>query len=139
MDPARRWFVTRLPIAMLFAPIAVEAQPGKVYRLGILGPGGRPAPGTSSGHVLLIEILRELGYVEGQNLVVERRYAEGKTDRLPELARELAHIPVDVIVAVSSAVDTATDRAADGIRIRGKPQDREGAESHDPAVLAPAR
>jgi len=106
----RRIFLTGLS-ALLAAPLAAEAQQaGKVYRLGILSPGGRPLPGTSSGHFQLIEVLRERGYVEGQNLVVERRYAEGKTDRLPELARELVRIPVDVIVAVGgTAIDVAKD------------------------------
>jgi hypothetical protein len=54
-------------------------------------------------------VLRELGYVEGQNLVVERRYAEGKTDRLPGMARELVQLRVDVIVAVSTGVEVAKE------------------------------
>ncbi len=98
--------------ALLAAPLAAEAQQaGKVYRLGLLSPGGRPPAGTSAtGYLYLLEMLRELGYVEGQNLVVERRYAEGKTDRLPGLVRELVQIPVDVIVAVSpTAIDAAKD------------------------------
>lgn len=95
---------------LLAALLATEAQQaGKVYRLGILTPGGRPPPGTSTGFLHLIEVLRELGYVDGRNLVVERRYAEGKTDRLPGLAGELVRIPVDVIVAVATAVDVARD------------------------------
>ena len=107
----RRAFISGVTVALLAAPLAAEAQQaGKVYRLGLLGPGGRPPPGTSWGHLYLIEVLRELGYVEGQNLVVERRYAEGKTDRLPGLARELVRIPVDVIVAVTAtAIDAAKD------------------------------
>jgi putative ABC transport system substrate-binding protein len=106
----RRIFLTGVS-ALLAAPLAAEAQQaGKVYRLGILSPGGRPSPGTSSGHLHLIEVLRELGYVEGQNLVVERRYAEGKNDQLPGLARELVRTPVDVIVAATTtAVEAAKD------------------------------
>ena len=96
----RRTFLGTLTGGLLAAPLGAEAQAGKVYRLGILAPGGRPLAGMATGHLHLIEVLRELGYVEGQNLVVERRYAEGKTDRLPGLARELVRIPVDVIVAV---------------------------------------
>jgi putative tryptophan/tyrosine transport system substrate-binding protein len=110
----RRSFLLTSVAGALAAPLGVEAQQaGKVYRLGILSPGGLPQPGMSSGpgygHLHLIEVLRELGYVEGQNLVVERRYAEGKTDRLPGLARELVRVPVDVIVAVSVAVEVAKD------------------------------
>jgi putative ABC transport system substrate-binding protein len=103
----RRIFLTGLS-ALLAAPLAAEAQQaGKVYRLGILSPGGLPAP---SGHLQIVETLRERGYVEGQNLVVERRYAEGKTDRLPGLAQELVRIPVDVILAVGgTAIDVARD------------------------------
>ena len=102
----RRSFIGTLAAGLLAAPRAVaqEYKAGRVYRLGFLSPGG-PSP----GFLILIEGLRELGYVEGQNLVVERRYAGGKTDRLPGLARELVRIPVDVIVAVASAVDAAKD------------------------------
>jgi len=102
----RRSFLTGVS-ALLAAPLAAEAQQaGRIYRLGILSSGGLPPPPE---HLRFIEVLRELGYVEGQNLVVERRYAEGKTDRLPGLARELVRIPVDVIVPVSVAVDAAKD------------------------------
>jgi len=105
----RRSFLTGVS-AWLAAPLAAEAQQaGKVYRLGILSPSAPPRPGEYSGRFHLIEVLRELGYVEGQNLVVERRYAEGQTDQLPGLARELVRIPVDVIVAVSVAVGVAKD------------------------------
>ncbi len=104
----RRGFLGAL--ALLAVPPATEAQlAGKVYRVGILSPGGRPLHDAVAGHVVLIEVLRELGYVEGHNLGVERRYAEGKTDRLPAMARELVRVPVDVIVAVSSAVEVAQD------------------------------
>ena len=104
----RRSFLTGVS-ALLAAPLAEAQQASKVYRLGMFSPGGRPPPGTSTGFLHLIEVLRELGYVEGQNLVVERRYAEGKADRLPGLARELVRIPVDVIVAVTTAIDAAKD------------------------------
>jgi putative ABC transport system substrate-binding protein len=80
---SRRRVVSGVGAALLVAPAAVQAQPvDKVYRLGILSHGGPPPPGTAS-HLHVIEVLREFGYIEGRNLVVERRYAEGKTDRLP--------------------------------------------------------
>ena len=95
---------------LLAAPLAAGAQEaGRAYRLGFLSPGAPPPPGTSTAILHLIEGLRELGYVEGQNLVIERRYAEGETDRLPGLARELVRIPAEVIVAVATAVDAAKD------------------------------
>src|SRR4029453_13499979 len=104
----RRAFLGTL--ALFAVPLAAGAQQtGKVYRLGILSAGGRP-PRPSWGHLYLIDVLRELGYVEGQNLVVERRYADGKTDRLPRLAQELVELPVDMIVAIGSAVEGARNR-----------------------------
>ena len=77
-----------------------QAQPaGKVARLGILSGGSPPPPGQQSRY---IQALGELGWVEGQNLSVVRRDAEGKVDRLPALADELVRVGVDVIVAVSN-------------------------------------
>jgi putative tryptophan/tyrosine transport system substrate-binding protein len=84
--------------AMLFALcVSAEAQqPGKVSRIGYLI--------TSSPSAIAPRMdafqqgLRELGYIEGQNIVIERRHAEGKLDRIPELAAELVRLNVDVIV-----------------------------------------
>jgi putative ABC transport system substrate-binding protein len=110
----RREFVSTVAVGLLASPRAIEAQQaGRVYRLGILGPTSPPSgptPGTSAA-------LRELGYVEGQNLVVERRYAEGKIDRLPGLARELVNLQVDVIVASGSAAIRAARDATTTIPI----------------------
>jgi hypothetical protein len=114
MSTTRRTFLTD-SFALLAATLVAEAQQAeRVYRPRLLGPGGPPPPGSrwpisGRGHRQLIEALRELGYVEGRNLMVERRYAEGKNDRLPGLARELVRIPVDVIVAVSTAVEAPRD------------------------------
>jgi putative ABC transport system substrate-binding protein len=98
----RRTFVTGA-VSLLAAPLAVEAkQAGKVYRLGILSPAAPPAPSDiGAGHTLTLKALRELGYIEGQNLTIERRYAEGKLDQLPALARELVEARVDAILAVA--------------------------------------
>ena len=89
-----------LALALLAAPLAGEAQSvGKVYRLGFLAPTAAPASVNPPGLVQYMHAgLRELGYVEGQNLVLERRYAEERSERLPELARELVGLKVDVIV-----------------------------------------
>jgi len=113
MIEKRLTFVVPLALILLAAPLDVEAQEhkaGKVYRLGVLTPGARPAPSLPVITNLLPAILRELGYVEGQNLVIERRFAEGKLDRLPGLARELVQRQVDILAAVSPpAVRAAKD------------------------------
>src|SRR5258707_13754755 len=97
-------------VAALLAAEASEQKGGKVYRLGVLTPGVRPVPSFPTTAYLLPLILRELGYVEGQNLVIEQRFAEGKLDRLPGLARELVQLRVDALVAASPpAVQAAKD------------------------------
>jgi putative tryptophan/tyrosine transport system substrate-binding protein len=98
-------------LSVLAAPLAVGAQPGtpRVYRLGLLIPSSPPPPTNPPGVFSYMQArLRELGYVEGQNLVIERRYAEDRSERLPELAQELVRLKADVIVAVASAVQAAT-------------------------------
>jgi len=79
---------------MFLAPLATEAQQsGKVPRIGFLANVRSPATeGFQQG-------LRELGYVEGQNIIVEWRFAEGQVERLPGLAAELVRLQVDIIVA----------------------------------------
>jgi len=76
-------------------PLATRAQtpPGKIYRLGILQPAKPPEPLVDA----LIERLKELGYREGRNIAYEYRWAEGKLDRFPELAKQLVDLKVDVI------------------------------------------
>ena len=103
----RRAFVTAVVGALYAAPHIVGAQPrGPVYRLGILSPG-RLAPEDPYSFTVP---LKALGYVEGRNLIVDRRYAEGQYDRLPAFARELAALPLKVILAVgSSAIQAAKD------------------------------
>src|SRR5580765_3008166 len=90
-------------LALVAAPLAGEAQQaaGKVYRVGILSPGGVPDPSIPTIPNLVPTALRAFGYVEGRNLVVDRRFAEDNFDRLPGLARELVQLRPDVIVAVS--------------------------------------
>jgi putative ABC transport system substrate-binding protein len=85
-------------VAALAAPLAAGAQQaGRVYRVGYLFESNPPDP--SPAPVKAFEdALREMGYVEGRNLVVERRYAAFKYDRLPELAADLVRLKPDVIV-----------------------------------------
>jgi putative ABC transport system substrate-binding protein len=104
-----RLAVALLALALLAAPLAVEAQPaGKVYRLGILSPAAPQPSGMYDGRRDLIEVLRELGYVEGRNLDVER---------LPALAAELVQRRVDVVVALSPVAFRAAQEATKTIPI----------------------
>src|SRR5262252_2391347 len=102
---------------LLTAPLAAEAQPaGKVPRIGFLSltsPSDRP---------LLLDAfrqrLRELRWVEGQNIVIDYRYAEGRVDRLPDLAAELVRLKVDLIIAsAGTQVATAAKNATETIPI----------------------
>ncbi|MBI2154574.1 MAG: ABC transporter substrate-binding protein [Candidatus Rokubacteria bacterium] len=84
-----------LALGLLAAPLAAEAQQpaGKVYRIGLLGTSP-----INPHYEAFRQGLRELGYVEGRNIVIERRHSEGKAERLPNLATELIRLKVDVIV-----------------------------------------
>ncbi|MBI2466349.1 MAG: ABC transporter substrate-binding protein [Candidatus Rokubacteria bacterium] len=89
--------VTALALVLLTVPLGADAQQAaKVHRIGLLGVA------SVSAYASLVEAfrqgLRDLGYVEGKNIVIEYRWAEGKYDRLPELAAELIRLPVDLIV-----------------------------------------
>ena len=105
----RRTFLTSI-LGVLTAPLAAEAQPaGKVYRIGYLSP----APQSREGREALAKALGELGWVEGQNIVFERRWSEaGQHERLPELAAELVRLKVDLIVAVGAAAPYAKQATA---------------------------
>ena len=100
-------------LVLLAAPLAAEAQQvGKVARVGVLFFGPRTeAPSTLSPP------LRALGWVEGQNLVIERRFAEGREERLPELAAELVRLGMDVIVTETGRGARALKRATGTIPI----------------------
>jgi putative tryptophan/tyrosine transport system substrate-binding protein len=106
----RRTFLAGTGAVLLATPFAAEGQQaGKVYRLGILSPGSRASSSVTTASLLPLK-LREVGYVEGQNLVIEQRFAEGKLDRLPGLAQELVQRRVDVLFALSPiAVQAAKD------------------------------
>ena len=105
--------VTRLASAVILlllgTPLTAGAQPsGTVYRIGFiltLAPNEMQhlIKGAGGG-------LRELGYVEGQNLVFERRFAEGKQERLPDLAAELVRVNVDFIVTGSNRAAVYVDK-----------------------------
>jgi putative tryptophan/tyrosine transport system substrate-binding protein len=92
------------------AAIAEAQQPGKVPRIGFLASA---SPSVVSGRIEAFQQgLRELGYVEGgKNIVIESRYAEGKLDRVSELAAELVRLNVDIIVSAGPAVTRAAKKA----------------------------
>jgi putative ABC transport system substrate-binding protein len=94
---------------------AAAQSPTKIFRVGHLAAPSRTPDGAPPQ--VLREALRELGYVEGQNIVYEARFAEGKFERLPDLAAELVRLNVDVIVAQGGKSTEAARRATTTIPI----------------------
>jgi len=115
----RRAFIGTLAGGLLAAPLAAGAQQaaGRVWRVGFLTPGFRELPGSNPGLFPLSQGLRELGYVEGRNLTLEVRYAEGRTERFPAIAAELVNLKVDVLVAASTPGALAAKQATSKIPI----------------------
>jgi len=112
----RRAFLRALSAGLLTAPLAAEAQQaGKVPRIGFLGVT------SASDRPPLLDAfrqgLRELGWVEGQNIVIDYRYAQGRVDRLPDLAAELVRLKVDLIVSVGTQGVTAARNSTETIPI----------------------
>ncbi len=95
------------------ATIAEAQKPAKVRRIGYLASGSGLGPGEEAFR----QGLRELGYVEGQNIAIEYRFAMGKEDRLHDLAAELARLKVDVIVTPSTLDAVAAQQATKTIPI----------------------
>jgi putative tryptophan/tyrosine transport system substrate-binding protein len=111
----RRAFIGTIAGGFLTAPLAVEAQQaGKVYRIGLVSGGSAAVPDLLR---LSEDSLRALGYIEGQNLVVERRYAEGKLDELPRLVTELLQARVDLILTVGTPAARSAQQATATIPI----------------------
>jgi putative tryptophan/tyrosine transport system substrate-binding protein len=114
----RRAFIGALTGGLLTAPTTVHAQPAeKVYRIGYLsaGSGTLSSPYTTAFR----QGLRELGWIEGQNIVIEFRSAEAQLDRLPTLAAELVRLKLDVIVATPTPAALAAKSATGTIPIVG--------------------
>jgi len=105
-------FVLSLTIE-LFATQA--QQPPNAYRVGVLSVGTKPSP--ASPFSPFGEGLRELGWVEGRNLILEWRYADFKAERLPDLAGELVRLKMDVIVAVGTPAAVVAKNATSTIPI----------------------
>ena len=111
----RRTFIASLASTTVAWPLAARAQQtGKFYRIGFLwdSPGAFP-----DALEAFREGLRELGYVEGRTIAIEYRWAEGKPERMRELAEELVRLKVDVIMAPSSIYTEAAKQATSTIPI----------------------
>jgi putative tryptophan/tyrosine transport system substrate-binding protein len=106
-----------LALAILVAPLTAEAQPLlHVHRIGLLSASA-PLPEYDALVEAFRQKLRDLGYVEGQNLVLEVRYAAGSQERLRDLAAELVRLPVAVMVAPGTAAIRAAQHTTRTIPI----------------------
>src|SRR5215831_3441706 len=104
----RRAFITMVGGGVLAVPLAAEAQHSpKVWRIGFLSPFS--ADLTKAWQVSLHQGLQQLGYVEGKNVVIEQRHADGRWERLADLAHELVRLQIDVFVVhgLSNAIQAA--------------------------------
>jgi putative ABC transport system substrate-binding protein len=111
----RRTFLGTLGLSVFAAPLAAEAQQaGKVARIGYLTTNLAANPQQRDA---FLQGLRDLGYIESRNLVIESRSAEGNLDRFPALAAELVTLKVDVIVAASTPPALAAKRATSTIPV----------------------
>jgi putative tryptophan/tyrosine transport system substrate-binding protein len=108
----RREFIALLGSAAASWPLAAHAQqPGKMWRIGLI---------NHSNEIFLdglLEGLRELGYVEGQNIIIERRYAEGKAERFQEFAEEMVRLKADIIIVITTPAALAAKKATTTIPI----------------------
>lgn len=107
----RKIFVCLLTIVLLSnAPLVLAQQSKKIYRIGFLS---QVSPELYSHlYTAFLQGLRDIGYVEGQNIAIEARWAEGKTERLPELASELVRLKPDLIVSTGGTVTALAAKKA---------------------------
>src|SRR6058998_1085542 len=101
-----------LALSLTLASLGTAAaQPAeKIPRVGYISPGSSSDPARLRRFEAFRQALRERGYVEGQNIAIESRWAEGKYDRYPALAADLVRLKVDVIVAMSGAATQAAQQ-----------------------------
>ena len=104
-----------LALSLFATLLDVGAQQAKIYRIGVLNQGSPPAPGSQPGP--LVRALRDLGYIEGRNIVFDRRWVEGKNERFSSLATELVALKPDVIVVETTPGVIAAKRATATIPI----------------------
>jgi putative ABC transport system substrate-binding protein len=113
----RRTFLYGLALGTLCAPLAVAAQQAaKIPRVGVLRPGS-PPPADFRQREAFERGLRELGWTPGTSILIEYRYAEGRRERMPELAADMVRLSVDVIVAGASDAVRAAQQATRTIPI----------------------
>lgn len=116
MRPTLDAVIITLALGLLLAPLAADAQQaGKVPRIGYLAT--TTASSNAHGIEAFRQGLRELGWVEGRNIAIEWRWAEGKAERLPDLAAELVSLKPDLIVVTVTQAALATKNATRTIPI----------------------
>src|SRR5512135_605242 len=115
-DIGRRKFIVVLGGTVFAWPLAARAQQvEKIAKIGVLYPGGSPP--ASPRMESFRKGLRQLGYIEGQNVVIELRYAQGGLQQLPELAAELVRLKVDVITTFGDLATKIAQQATSTISI----------------------
>jgi len=118
VKPTRVGCILTLSLGLLFAPLSAGAQPPvKIYRIGVLANALPTAPQAVRLWEAFAEGMRERGYIEGRNFVIERRATEGRLERSPSLAAELVGLKVDLILAVGTAAARAAQQATSAIPI----------------------
>jgi putative tryptophan/tyrosine transport system substrate-binding protein len=116
LDLRRREFITLLSGAAAAWPLAARAQQtGKVYRIGFLA--NDPAIPMQPAGQAFLDGLREGGFIEGGNIIIERRFAEARPDRYAKLVAELIQLDVDVLVTSAEEATLAAKRATTKIPI----------------------
>jgi putative ABC transport system substrate-binding protein len=114
----RRAIIAAIAASAFFAPFTSFAQvQGKVWRVGFLAQRSRPISLENDSYGAFVRGMRQIGYVEGKHFAVEWRFADGKVERLPELAAELVVLKVDVIVTSSTPATSAAQKATTTIPI----------------------
>ena len=111
----RRTFLVTVGVNILAAPLAAEAQPVGKARIGYLS--GNPHTDTDEAENAFRTKLRDLGWLEGQNLLIEYRYADGKYERLPQLAADLVRLKVDLIFTYGTPASRAAKNATTTVPI----------------------
>ena len=110
----RRKLIVALGAGALATPFASFAQQGRVWRVGLLTLSSRLDSDPAGAFP---QAMRELGYIEGKNLVIEWRFADGKNERLPDMAVELVRLKMDLIVVQNQTVTLAAQKATTTIPI----------------------